>query len=1038
MGVLPKNELLLLFESGDLITQATLTQLIEAAYNPVLVGGTNVQLNTVTNSAGTTITINSNAAAQGTQGPQGPQGPQGAASTVSGPQGPQGPSGAGTDGVQGPQGPQGTAGVQGPQGPQGPQGTVGNAGIQGPQGPQGTVGDQGPQGPAGAGVQGPQGPQGLIGVQGPQGPQGLIGLQGPQGPQGTAGDQGPQGPAGAGVQGPQGPQGLIGVQGPQGPQGAGAQGPQGPQGTAGIQGPQGPAGTGVQGPQGPTGIQGPQGPQGIAGVQGPQGPQGIAGIQGPQGPIGIQGPQGPQGIAGVQGPQGPQGIAGIQGPQGPQGLIGVQGPQGPQGLIGVQGPQGPIGVQGPQGPTSTTPGPQGPQGPAGAGTDYTAGDGIAIDTTTNPDTLNVDLKTDGPGGANLQFTGGELDFKGVHISDESTNVGTFPILNFIGADVLAEDSGVAGRVNIYIPTPQFASHWNTTDGITTGTVVESNISRSSVRISAPTAEGNPFSTNGWATTIEPATIQPQPIMGPNQSTAGLITGFSDPAGGSQDAVMAVNFYDADGTTVLATFTTTALFAIGTQTSSGANAGISVIVTNFAADVSKFKANIRVEVNAATIFGNQTPARTGGRYHVSAAMTTDTNTDGGTTYTYTQPDVFYDTNPSTPSFGASSTMTFTETAGLVQTRFLSGVEYYNTNSQFTVALTDIDNLNANTQGYNSGTSRNIRVTGTEYGIPSYNIQAWSPSQGSMAGWTNLYNVQDVIWNITNWTINANDYRYRGATANGTAQVYDPWASSASKASANQSILIDTVNDTPTNLGESFNNESERLNRTGSYTAFDSKANLPATITNQTGASGPFSSACTVGSYIVRGDKFFLTAPNTSTLNPDLTTYSPWTNASGTTGSSNPNYTTRTNTPTYHRRFYTASSKSISNMTFSFTGDAGTNGSNFGAALAASQLKIYLRRQASPNGGSVGYAANALNVHGPIYDSGEYNDGGSGVDTLGSAIRTQTNASNVVATWGSFFCTTGFWVEIQLVDPTIELASVNVSLEFTDASTESNPV
>ena len=52
MGVLPKNELLLLFESGDLITQATLTQLIEAAYNPVLVGGTNVQLQTVTNSAG--------------------------------------------------------------------------------------------------------------------------------------------------------------------------------------------------------------------------------------------------------------------------------------------------------------------------------------------------------------------------------------------------------------------------------------------------------------------------------------------------------------------------------------------------------------------------------------------------------------------------------------------------------------------------------------------------------------------------------------------------------------------------------------------------------------------------------------------------------------------------------------------------------------------------------------------------------------------------------------------------------------------------
>ena len=892
MGVLPKNELLLLFESGDLITQATLTQLIEAAYNPVLVGGTNVQLQTVTNSAGTTITINSNAAAQGTQGPQGPQGPQGAASTVSGPQGPQGPGGAGVQGPQGPQGPAGT-GVQGPQGPQGPAGT----GVQGPQGPQGTAGDQGPQGPAGAGVQGPQGPQGTTGDQGPQGPAG-AGVQGPQGPQGTAGDQGPQGPAGAGVQGPQGPQGTTGDQGP-----------------------------------------------------------------------------------------------------------------------------------------------QGPSGPTGAGTSYQAGDGIAIDTTTTPDTLNVDLYTAGPGGQNLQFTGGELDFKGVHISDESIDIGTFPILNFIGADVLAEDSGVAGRVNIYIPTPQFASHWNTTDGITTGTVVESNITRSTVRISTPTAEGNPFSTNGWAgTNTNPATLQTSPTLGPNQSTAGLITGFSAPSGGSQDAVMVVNFYDADGTTVLATFTTTALNANATQTSVGVNAGISVIVTNFAPDVSKYKANIRVEVNAQTIFGNQTPVRTGGRYHVTAAMTTDTNTDGGTTYTYTQADVFYDTNPSTPSFGGSSTMTFSETAGQVQTRFLSGVEYYNSNSQFTVALTDIDNLNANTQGYASGTSRNLRVTGTEYGISSYNIQAWSPSQGTMTAWTNQWDVQNVGWDITNWTINANDYRYRGATANGTAQVYDPWNSSATKSSANQSILIDTVNDLPTNLGESFNDESERLNRTGSYTAFDSLANLPAIITNQTGASGPFSSACTVGSYIVRGDKFFLTAPNTSTLNPDLTTYLPWTNAAGTTGSSNPNYTTRTNTPTYHRRFYTASAKAILNMTFNFTGDAGTNGSNFGAALAASQLKIYVRRQASSSvpPGSVGYGANPLNVHGPLYDSGQFNDGVSGADTPGSAIRTQTNASSVLATFGNRNCTTGFWVEIQLVDPTIELASVNVTLEFADSSTESNPV
>jgi hypothetical protein len=371
--------------------------------------------------------------------------------------------------------------------------------------------------------------------------------------------------------------------------------------------------------------------------------------------------------------------------------------------------------------------------------------------------------------------------------------------------------------------------------------------------------------------------------------------------------------------------------------------------------------------------------------------------------------------------------------------LSGVEYYNTSSQFTVALTDIDNFNANTQGYNFGTTRNFRITGGEYGIPSYNLQAWSPSVGAMVGWTNQFDVQNVGFNFTAWAINANDYRYRGASANGTAEVHDPWANSTVKLSPDQKILIDTVNDLPTNLGESFNDESERLVRgAAAYTAWDSLLTLGTGIANQTGASGPFSDVCTVGSYIVRGDKFFLTAPNTSTLNPDLTTYSPWTNAAGSSGSNNPNYTTYTNTPTYHRRFYTASAKSISNITFNFTGDAGTNGSNFGAALAASQLKLYVRRVASPNGGSVGHGANPLNVHGPLYDSGQYNDGGSGADTPGSAIRTQTNSSNVIATFGSFFCTTGFWVEIQLIDPTIELASLNMTLEFTDASTESNPV
>ena len=54
--VLPKFELKELFESGDLITEATLDQFIDASYNHTLVGGANVTLTSVSGPSGTTIT----------------------------------------------------------------------------------------------------------------------------------------------------------------------------------------------------------------------------------------------------------------------------------------------------------------------------------------------------------------------------------------------------------------------------------------------------------------------------------------------------------------------------------------------------------------------------------------------------------------------------------------------------------------------------------------------------------------------------------------------------------------------------------------------------------------------------------------------------------------------------------------------------------------------------------------------------------------------------------------------------------------------
>jgi len=251
----------------------------------------------------------------------------------------------------------------------------------------------------------------------------------------------------------------------------------------------------------------------------------------------------------------------------------------------------------------------------------------------------------------------------------------------------------------------------------------------------------------------------------------------------------------------------------------------------------------------------------------------------------------------------------------------------------------------------------------------------------------------------------------------------------------------VNGNATNLGEGFNGESERLyrNAAGSnYLPWDPKVTLRSTSANGSGG-GSFSDACTVGSHLVAADKFFWTD---GTIDGDLTTFDPWTNAAGTSGATNPDYSAYTATPVYHRKFYSASGNTFTNVRLYFSGDAGTSGANaWGDALANSQLKVYVRRDSSANGGSSGYSADALNVHGSAYDFAQFNDGASGLDTPGACVRTQVSNSlggYQEFTWGSFNCLVGFWIEIQIMDDTIEIDGLNVEMQYGPTSWESNPV
>ena len=87
---------------------------------------------------------------------------------------------------------------------------------------------------------------------------------------------------------------------------------------------------------------------------------------------------------------------------------------------------------------------------------------------------------------------GSAGISGLNFYDEGVLVGTYAKVNFVGTGVFADENPTASdTINVYIPPPTYASHFNTNDGTTNGLVVESGISRANVRISTPTTEGTP-------------------------------------------------------------------------------------------------------------------------------------------------------------------------------------------------------------------------------------------------------------------------------------------------------------------------------------------------------------------------------------------------------------------------------------------------------------------------------------------------------------------------------------------------------------------
>jgi len=294
---------------------------------------------------------------------------------------------------------------------------------------------------------------------------------------------------------------------------------------------------------------------------------------------------------------------------------------------------------------------------------------------------------------------------------------------------------------------------------------------------------------------------------------------------------------------------------------------------------------------------------------------------------------------------------------------------------------------------------------------------------------------VVWDKNNWAINDSNFRFRNTDGIVTSRVSDPWTVNGdTESSTGASILVDTYSTSgnSTLLRERFDDEQYRLERTGTYTAFVPTATLTASgLANQTGASSPFCQACTVGSNIVRPDKFFKDngdSPAYASLTGALTTYKP--DKNGT----NPDYSGAGYqvTSTYHRLMKTTGSltDAIASFELEFSGDP--KGATFFNDLFNSDLKVYIRKANEGSGaGNVGYSAIPLSLHGnapftTILDPPT-------LDTADAACRTTlTNSDTIAGTFGGFDATEGFYIEVQIVDPAIRIDQIVANIVYANGT------
>lgn len=542
----------------------------------------------------------------------------------------------------------------------------------------------------------------------------------------------------------------------------------------------------------------------------------------------------------------------------------------------------------------------------------------------------------------------------LEVQDEDSSVATgVTIINFVGADVESLDTG--SKVNVYVPPPAFSSHFNTIDG-TSGETSPSDVSFDSRYISDPTSEGNPFKRGAFAAGSLQNTVIDNSLSGvlnydTNNNTFSI---FDDTT-----TTFTVTVFDADGTTQLVSH---AVNESGLGDSSGVlngnydqwkqlsgNNAIRIQITDWGTEFFKFAAKAAITVDLTNIISD------GGRNTVEIKHVN--STDG--TFTYTSSNMFYDNNPSGTN-GASLSGVFVSEGGVVSTRHISGVKYYDLNSQFDGTIQDIDGLNAMSYPLTQ-----VEFVGTDYGLPTLSLEG-----SDLAGWTNSWDNANASYNNSAWAITQSQFYTVTTTANVSARTQD-WSAGSYVNSANQSVAIATYTDNTTRIFEDFRDETKRL---------ESDLTTGWIETND------------LGSYT--GDTDGLQLANSRLVYPttDYGAYSP-------DATSQPDYSALTGDRVFYRSFY-HDSTSHSNMLIQF-GD--TN------LVESSISNGYFQIEWSLDGtawfdGNTNYPGGAIgDGDGNRVDSGTYTlDGGTKQMrfTFGTGQFTDASTGDSTNGWGVF--------------------------------------